>query len=170
MWVFFHCLFSVNKPTKSFQRPIQPNMKHDDVTSLILCLFIVLGLFSMQYSPGPPSSADQQYVTLWPTNTIYNILRCIMQYSGQQYAIFWPTTIVYAISWTTYTMCNILTNNYNMQFCTLDIPPLSLFLHHAYRSNLHEFMKVKHGQPLELVYKPCNTFWPQRNRKLTSTW
>ena len=47
-------------------------------------------------------------------------------------------------------MCNILTNNYNMQFCTLDIPPLSLFLHHAYRSNLHEFMKVKHGQPLEL--------------------
>ena len=123
-------------------------MTHD-VTSLILCLLIVLGLFSIQYSPGPP---------LLLTNNM-------LHYDQQiQYAIFLGV------------LCNILTNNiqfltnnYNMQFCTLDndIPPLSLFLHHAYRSNLHEFMKVKHGQPLELVYKPCNTFWPHWNRKLT---
>ena len=94
LWVFFHCWFSFNKPTKMFSK-INPTQyeAQDDVTSLILCLFIVLGLFSIQYSPGPPSSADQQYVTLWPTNTICNILRCIMQNSGQQYRIFWPTTI-----------------------------------------------------------------------------
>ena len=66
----------------------------------------------------------------WPTicyimtnkYNICNIPRCIMQYSGQQYAIFWTTNIVYTISWPTNTMCNILTNNFNMQFCKLDIP------------------------------------------------
>ena len=56
----------------------------DDVTSLILCLFIVLGLFSIQYSPGPP---------LQLTNNM-------LHYDQQmQYAIFLGA------------LCNILANN-----------------------------------------------------------
>ena len=59
----------------------------DDVTSLILCLFIVLGLFSMQYSPGPP---------LQLTNNM-------LHYDQQmQYAIFLGA------------LCNILANNYSI--------------------------------------------------------
>ena len=54
----------------------------------VYCLRVVLHAIF----PRTPSSADQQYVTLWPTNTIYNILRDAlcnilannMQYSDQQ--------------------------------------------------------------------------------------
>ena len=101
IYTYHNCGFSfiVDFPTTSLKKFRKTNSTQyeaqDDVTSLILCLFIVLGLFSMQYSPGPPSSADQQYVTLWPTNTICNILRCIMQYPGQQHTIFWPTTTIW---------------------------------------------------------------------------
>ena len=93
LWVFVHCWFSYNKPTKKFWKtnPTQYEAWWCDISHplSVYCLGVVLHAIF----PRTPSSADQQYVTLWPTNTICNILRCIMQYSGQQYAIFWPTTI-----------------------------------------------------------------------------
>ena len=63
----------------------------DDVTSLILCLFIVLGLFSIQYSPGPPLQLtnnmlhyDQQIQYTIFLGALCNILANNMQYSDQQ--------------------------------------------------------------------------------------
>ena len=99
IYIYHHCGFSfiVDFPSTSLQQVLKDqsnpiwSTRWCDISHplSVYCLGVVLyAIF-----PQTPSSADQQYVTLWPTNTICNILRCIMQYSGQQYTIFWPTTI-----------------------------------------------------------------------------